>query len=102
MNAFERAAMDLHADPNLSAEAIYTPQGGQPVPLRVIRSSPIEEMGSFPPSTARREEASLPASALPGGAKKGDSLTVGGEAFLVEAATLDPEGTAYTLVLSRD
>ncbi|MBS7810531.1 head-tail joining protein [Roseococcus pinisoli] len=102
MTAFARAAAALHADPNLSSEAIYTPVAGQPVPVRVIRSSPIEGMGEFRPSTARREEASIPAAAVPGGPRKGASLTVGGEAFLIEEVTLDPEGTAYTLVLSRD
>lgn len=62
MNAFAAASAALHADPNRSAAAHYTPKGGVPVPLRVITSQPEEPIVGLtrtPGASARRVQVSL-------------------------------------------
>jgi len=42
MNAFAAAMDAIFGDQNMAAEATWTPQGGAPLPVRVIRKAPDE------------------------------------------------------------
>lgn len=47
MSAFAAAIDDLFADPNIGRDAVYTPEGGAPVPVRVVagRADTITDFG---------------------------------------------------------
>jgi len=46
MSAFAAAMDAIFLDQNMAAEATWTPQGGAPLPVRVIRKAP-DEMTTF-------------------------------------------------------
>jgi len=46
MNAFAAAMDAIFQDANMAAEATWTPQGGAPLPVRIIRKAP-DELTSF-------------------------------------------------------
>ncbi len=98
MPAFTVAIDELFADPNIATEAIYTPAGGDPVPVRVIAKRPDEIVGfgdtRIHAATAvfdvRVPEFPAPA--------EGDTLEVDGQTFLVQGTPVkDREGLIWTL-----
>ncbi len=96
------AALDALFNAPGSAAAVYVPQGGDPVPVRVIRSQPdtsanyqqariVQEANSF---DMRRSEVPAPAS--------GDRLTVDGDTFeILGDPMLDVEGLTWVCGAER-
>ncbi|MGR3497109.1 head-tail joining protein [Citreimonas sp.] len=84
MTVFETGLSALFADPNMGLDAVYTPQGGQPVSLRAIRSS-ADELTGFGDtrlhSNTAMFEVQVAAVAVP---RAGDTISVGSETFVVQ------------------
>jgi hypothetical protein len=80
-------------------DAVYTPAGGEPIPVRVIARRPDTIVG-FGETRIRAETATFEVRvgevATP---RPGDQLTVGGEMFLVqgEPERRDPERLVWNL-----
>ena len=99
MTAFAAAIDSLFADPHLAQDAVYTPAGGAPVPVRVIVRRPdvVSEFagGRVAAVTAvfdlRVSEVATP--------RPGDRLEMDGEAFLVQG---EPRRDAARLVWTLD
>lgn len=98
MTVFAAAIDDLFADPNLAAEAVYLPDSGEPIPVRVIarRSDRVLEFGDarLHAETAvfevRVSEVLNP--------RPGDRLDVGGEMFAIQGEPVrDSERLVWTL-----
>ena len=96
MTAFAAAAAELHADPDLSVAATYTPPGGSdPVALRVILSErDAAEIGVI----VRESTASVLLTDVAAPAVNA-TLAVGAKTRTGRAVERDVEGTAWTLVL---
>jgi hypothetical protein len=80
-------------------DALYTPAGGEPIPVRVIARRPDTIVGFgetriHAETTTFEVRASEVASPRPG-----DQLVVGGETFIVqgEPGRRDPEGLVWSL-----
>jgi hypothetical protein len=98
MSVFAQAIGDLFADPNLAAEAVYLPEGGEPISVRVIARRPnrVLEFGDarLHAETAvfelRTSQVSNP--------RSGDRLDVGGEMFVIQGEPVrDSERLVWTL-----
>lgn len=98
MTVFAAAIDDLFADPNLAAEAVYLPDSGEPIPVRVIARRPdrVLEFGDarLHAETAvfevRVSEVLNP--------RPGDRLDVGGEMFAIQGEPVrDSERLVWTL-----
>lgn len=98
MNVFAQAIDDLFADPNLAAEAVYLPEGGEPISVRGIARRPdrVLEFGDarLHAETAvfelRTSQVSNP--------RPGDRLDVGGEMFVIQGEPVrDSERLVWTL-----
>lgn len=90
----------LFADPNIAREAVYTPTGGTPVPVRVVarREDAVSEFGEARlwSETARFDvrvsEVETP--------RPGDRLELGDEAYLIQGEPVrDRERLVWTLEL---
>ena len=82
-----------------ATDAVYTPAGGEPVPVRVIARRPDAIVG-FGETRIHAETATfeLRASEI-ATPRSGDQLTVGGETFVIqgEPERRDPERLVWTL-----
>lgn len=84
MTVFDDAATALFDDSNLGEAATYTPQGGSAVAVTVVLARPDKRLdlgvaGINVPSWT----ADIRVSELPSGARKGDTLDVGADSFIV-------------------
>lgn len=98
MSAFSAAVDVIFADANMALAAVYTPGGGDPVAVRVIRQAPVEEFGFDQRRISsevrvyrlRRSEVASPA--------PGDRLVCDGETRIVQGQPeLDSERLVWTL-----
>ena len=92
------AINDLFADPNLAADAVYTPTGGEPLSMRAIALRPDEISGfgdtRIHAATAvfevRVSDLAAPAA--------GDTLAIGGETYVVQGEPAkDRDGLIWRL-----
>jgi hypothetical protein len=98
MTLFQGFIDDLFADPNLAADALYIPEGGEPISIRVVVRRPdrVLEFGEarLHAETAvfdvRTREVPSP--------RPGDQIELGGESFIVQGEPVrDPERLVWTL-----
>jgi hypothetical protein len=98
MTAIATAIDDLFADPNIAADAVYTPAGGDPMTVRVIAKRPDDIVGfgdtRIHTATAlfdvRIVEVPAPA--------EGDTLEIGGESYVVQGEPVrDRDGLIWSL-----
>lgn len=73
-------------DGPLGVDATYTPQGGDPVALRVIRRSPDRQAGFGASRLTSATNVFLFATAAVAAPAEGDGLTVDGETFTIKGA----------------
>lgn len=102
MSAFDAALATLVADPHLGVQAIYRAGGtGDPVSLRVLRSSPDRVADAFStPILQASDILVVPVAALPSWAA-GDSFTLGSDVLTVQHAERDATGAAWRVVCQR-
>lgn len=98
MTAFATAIDDLFADPNIAADAIYTPAGSDPMTARVIARRPDEIVGF---GDARIHTATIAfdvrVSEVPAPVE-GDTFTIGGETYVVQGEPVrDAERLVWTI-----
>lgn len=100
MSAFAAAIDDLFADPNIGRDAVYTPEGGAPVPVRVVagRADTITDFGDARlwSETTRID---LRVTEVPN-PRPGDRIEIGGDAFLIQGEPVrDRERLVWTVDL---
>jgi hypothetical protein len=98
MNVFVQAIDDLFADQNLAAEAVYLPEGGEPISVRVIARRP-DRVLEFGDARLHAETAvfELRTSQVTN-PRPGDRLDVGGEMFVIQGEPVrDSERLVWTL-----
>jgi hypothetical protein len=100
VNAFARAADAIAADPNIGADALYTPQGEAAFAVRVVLSRVDDGMGVVAP---QRDgwAAMLPMSSVPDRPIRGEALSVGTRDFEIEEAMADEASAAWSLRLRK-
>ena len=84
-------------------DAVYTPAGGEPVPVRVIARRPDTIVG-FGDTRIHAETATFEVRASEvANPRPGDQLTVGGETFVIqgEPERRDPDRLVWTLDVRR-
>lgn len=95
MNAFSAAADAIFADAHMAADAVYTPDGGAPVTVRVILARPDERadwrdttiVSATAMVSVRVSEVAAPA--------VGDTFAIGGSTYTVQGV---PERDPRNLV----
>jgi len=84
MNAFAAAMDAIFEDANMAAEATWTPQGGAPMPVRVIRKAP-DELTTFGAARILSEttfiDVRVSDMASP---KPGDTIIIGSDTFTIQ------------------
>ncbi len=98
MSVFAQAIDDLFADPNLAADAVYLPEDGEPIPVRVITRRP-DRVLEFGDARLHAETAvfEVRAGEVPN-PRPGDRLDVGGEIFVIQGEPVrDSERLVWTL-----
>ena len=100
MTAFAAAIDDLFADPNIGRDAVYTPEGGVPVLVRVVarRADAITDFGDARLwSETTRLDLRLAEVPQP---RPGDRIEIDGAAFLIQGEPVrDRERLVWTLDL---
>lgn len=99
MDAWNAAIDSLFADPHIGRDAVYTPAGGTPVPVRVVarRADAVTEFGDARLwAETARFDLRVSDVAAP---RPGDRLEMDGEAFLVQG---EPRRDAARLVWTLD
>lgn len=100
MTAFAAAVDALFADPNIGREAIYMPEGGAPVLVRVVarRADAITDFGDARLwSETTRIDLRVAEVANP---RPGDRLEIDGDAFLIQGEPVrDRERLVWTIDL---
>ena len=84
MNAFAAAVDAIFQDANMAAEATWTPQGGAPMPVRVIRRAP-DEVVTFGAALILSETTlvDVRVSEIPS-PKPGDTIIIGADTFTIQ------------------
>jgi hypothetical protein len=103
MSAFAAAMAVLHADPNISAAADYRRPPSSWLPVRIVLSSPSDQLGTLGGvgTRAGTMSATLLASDIGGVVpQRGDELRIAGMVHRIEDAELDALGISCRLVLS--
>jgi hypothetical protein len=103
MSAFATALAALHADPNIGAAADYRRPPSSWLPVRIVLSSPSDQLGALGGVAMRAgtTSATLLISDAAGLApQRGDELRVAGTIYRIEDAELDALGISCRLVLS--
>lgn len=100
MSAFAAAIDDLFADPNIGRDAVFTPEGGAPVLVRVVsrRADAITDFGDARlwSETTRID---LRTAEVPD-PRPGDRIEIDGEVFLIQGEPVrDTERLVWTLDL---
>ena len=100
MTAFAAAIDDLFADPNIGRDAVYTPEGGVPVLVRVVarRADAITDFGDARLwSETIRIDLRVAEVANP---RPGDRIEIDGDAFLIQGEPArDRERLVWTVDL---
>ena len=100
MTAFGTALDVLFADPNIGRDAVYTPEGGAPVLVRVVvrRADAITEFGEARLwSETTRIDLRVAEVQAP---RPGDRIEIEGEAFLIHGEPVrDRERLVWTVDL---
>jgi hypothetical protein len=100
MSVFDTAAASLAADPNIGAEAIYTPEGEAPLALRVTwgrEEAPILGMGHG--IVAGGTYCHIQAAIVPDRPRKGELISIGALDFIIETSELDPSSATWRCLL---
>jgi len=100
MSAFAAAMDAIFADQNMAAEATWTPQGGAPMPVRVIRKAP-DELTTFGAARILSDTTivDVRVSEMPS-PKPGDAIIIGADTFTIQGeAKRDRERLIWTLEL---
>ena len=100
MNAFAAAIDAIFQDQNMAAEATWTPQGGVPLPVRVIRKAP-DELTSFGAARILSDTTIIDVrvSEMPS-VKSGDTIIIGADTFTIQGEPKrDRERLIWTLEL---
>jgi len=100
MNAFAAAMDAIFADQNMAAEATWTPQGGVPLPVRVIRKAP-DELTSFGAARILSDTTLIDVRVfeMPS-VKSGDTIIIGADTFTIQGEPKrDRERLIWTLEL---
>ena len=100
MTAFAAAVGALFADPNIGRDAIYTPEGGAPVMVRVVarRADAVTDFGDARIwSETTRVDLQVAEVANP---RPGDRIEIEGDAFLIQGEPArDRERLVWTVDL---
>ena len=100
MSAFAAAVGAIFADPNIGRDAVYTPEGGAPVMVRVVarRADDITDFGDarlWSETTRVDLQVAEVANARPG-----DRIEIEGDAFLIQGEPVrDRERLVWTVDL---
>jgi len=99
MSAFDTAIATLFADPNLATDAMFAPQIGAAIPLRVIMRAPdmFQKMGSSTietPTTLLEVKVADCPSLTPG-----DQFIIGGDSYTVQG---EPRRDEFRLTWTVD
>ena len=100
MSAFAAAVGAIFADPNIGRDAVYTPEGGAPVLVRVVarRADDITDFGDarlWSETTRVDLQVAEVANARPG-----DRIEIEGDAFLIQSEPVrDREQLVWTVDL---
>ena len=100
MSAFAAAVGTLFADPNIGRDAVYTPEGGAPVLVRVVarRADAVTDFGDariWSETTRVDLQVAEVANARPG-----DRIEIEGDAFLIQGEPVrDRERLVWTVDL---
>ena len=100
MSAFSAAVDAIFQDANMAADAIWTPQGGAPLPVRVIRKAP-DELTSFGAARILSDTTivDVRVSEMPS-PKPGDTIIIGADTFTIQGEPKrDRERLIWTLEL---
>ena len=100
MSAFAAAVGALFADPNIGRDAIYTPEGGAPVMVRVVarRADAVTDFGDARIwSETTRVDLQVAEVQAP---RPGDRIEIEGDAFLIQGEPVrDRERLVWTVDL---
>jgi len=100
MNAFAATVDLLFSDPNIGRDAVYTPEGGAPMPVRIIvrRADEVTGFGEARLwSETTRIDLRVAEVANP---RPGDQLAIDGGAFLIQGEPVrDHERLVWTVDL---
>jgi len=100
MNTFAAAMDAIFADANMAVEATWTPQGGVPLPVRVIRKAP-DELTSFGAARIMSDTTIIDVrvSEMPS-VKPDDTIIIGADTFTIQGEPKrDRERLIWTLDL---
>ena len=100
MNAFAAGVDLLFADPNIGRDAVYTPDGGSAVPVRIIARR-ADEITGFGEARLWSETTriDLRVAEVPA-PRPGDRIEIDGEAFLIQGEPVrDRERLVWTIDL---
>ena len=100
MSAFAAAMDAIFTDANMAAEATWSPQGGAPLPVRVIRKAP-DELTTFGAARILSDttlvDVRVSDMASP---KPGDTIIIGADTFTIQGEPKrDRERLIWTLEL---
>jgi len=100
MSAFAAAVGAIFAEPNIGRDAVYTPEGGAPVPVRVVarRADAVSDFGDARlwSETTRID---LRVAEVPS-PRPGDRIEIDGDAFLIQGEPVrDRERLVWTVDL---
>ena len=98
---FDRAASVLAADPNIGAEALYTPQGEAPLALRLVLSREEAPQIGGAGMIVTGYAAMIPVGAIPDRPQRGELLSAAGQDFIVETAERDETGASWRVLLRK-
>ncbi|MET3791777.1 head-tail joining protein [Aquamicrobium terrae] len=100
MSAFAAAVGALFADPNIGKDAVYTPDGGTPVPVRVIARR-ADEITGFGEARLWSETTRIDLRVAEVSAPRpGDQIAIDGDAFLIQGEPVrDRERLVWTVDL---
>lgn len=100
MSAFAAAVDLLFADPNIGKDAVYTPEGGTPVPVRIIARR-ADEVTGFGEARLWSETTRIDLRVAEVSAPRpGDRIEIDGDAFLIQGEPVrDRERLVWTVDL---
>ncbi len=99
MNAFAAAMDAIFMDANMAADATWTPQGGAPLPVRVIRKAP-DEMTTFGATRILSETTLVDVRVSEmASVKSGDTIIIGTDTFTIQG---EPKRDRERLVWSLE
>jgi hypothetical protein len=100
MSAFAAAVGALFADPNIGKDAVYTPEGGAPVLVRVVarRADAVTDFGDAR-LWSETSRVDLRVGEVPA-PRPGDRIEIEGDAFLIQGEPVrDREQLVWTVDL---